>query len=77
MMDLQEMGCENMDWIVLAQERDSCEGGNEPTCSAIYGDFLTDRIPVSFSGRTALQGVSESVVSKSKGCFHRVTIQLQ
>jgi len=23
-MDLQEMGCEGMDWINVAQDRDSC-----------------------------------------------------
>jgi hypothetical protein len=36
-MDLREIGCDGMDWIDLAQDRDqwrgSCERGNEPPCS--------------------------------------------
>jgi hypothetical protein len=29
-----------MDWIKLAQERDSCECGNEPSDSIKYGESL-------------------------------------
>jgi len=37
-MDLQEMGCEGMDWIEPAQDRDKC--GNETSDSIKYGEFL-------------------------------------
>jgi hypothetical protein len=32
-MDLVEVGWGNVDWIGLAQHRDSCEFGIEPSCS--------------------------------------------
>jgi hypothetical protein len=32
-MDLQEVGCGGMDWIVQARDRDRCECGNEPSVS--------------------------------------------
>ena len=42
-MDLQEVGCEGMDWIKLAQDRDvmaTCECSNEPSGSIKCGEFL-------------------------------------
>ena len=32
-MDLREVGYDGRDWINLAQDRDQCEGGNEPPSS--------------------------------------------
>jgi hypothetical protein len=37
-MDLQEVGCEGMDWIELAQG--TCECGNEPSGCVKCGEFL-------------------------------------
>jgi len=42
-MDIQEVGCEYMDWIGLAQDRqvaEACECGNEPSGSVKCGEFL-------------------------------------
>ena len=39
-MDLEEVGCGSMDWIDLAQNRDSCECDNEPSGSLTRGEFL-------------------------------------
>ena len=40
-MNLQEVGCEVMGWIDLAQDRaGSCECGNEPSGSVKCGEFL-------------------------------------
>jgi hypothetical protein len=43
-MDLQEMGCEGLDWIELAQYRErvagNCECGNEPSGSIKCGKSL-------------------------------------
>jgi hypothetical protein len=42
-MDLQEVGCQDMDWIELAQDRQvagTCECGNEPLGSRKCGEFL-------------------------------------
>ena len=43
-IDHQEVGCEGMDWIELAQDTEqvegSCECGNEPSSSIKCGEFL-------------------------------------
>jgi hypothetical protein len=39
-MDLHEVECGDMDWIELAQDRDTCECGNEPLGSIKCGEFL-------------------------------------
>ena len=40
-MDLQEVGGGCEDWMELAQNRDTCEYGDEPSCSKNAGNFLT------------------------------------
>jgi len=41
-MDCREIGCNDVDWIHLAQDRDqgSCEHGNEVLASIKVGKFL-------------------------------------
>jgi hypothetical protein len=42
-MDLQEIGCEGMEWIELAEDRQvvgTCKCGNEPSGSIKCGEFL-------------------------------------
>ena len=40
-MDLQEVGGSCGDWMDLAQDRDRCEYGDEPSGSETAGNFLT------------------------------------
>jgi len=62
-MDLKEVGCVYMDWIGLAQDRDSWRTPGSAVMnlrvSRNAGNFLTSCKPVSFSRRTLHHGVSK------------------
>ena len=60
-MDLQEVGCEGVDWIELAQDRDMRRTLVNAVMNIRFpqnvGNFLTSRKSVSFSRSTLLHGV--------------------
>jgi hypothetical protein len=62
-MNIQEVGLEGMDWIKLAQDRDSCQALVNPIMNLRVpqnaGDFLTRRKPVSLSRMTLLHEASK------------------
>ena len=64
--DLQEVGCEYMDWIGLAQDRDRWRTLESAVMNLRVpwnaGNFLTSCKPVSFSRRTLHHAVSKYVM---------------
>jgi hypothetical protein len=65
MKDLQEVGCGDIDWKVLAQDRDRwwalVNFAMNLWVPLNAGNFLNSCKPISFSRRTLLHGVSERV----------------
>jgi hypothetical protein len=39
-MNLREIRCEDMDWIHLAQDRDFCKYGNQPSGSIKFWEIV-------------------------------------
>jgi hypothetical protein len=59
MMDIQKVGCEGMDWIGLAQDRNRWRAIVNAVMNLRVQYFLTICKPVSFSRRTLFHGVSK------------------
>jgi hypothetical protein len=57
-MDLQEVECEGMDWIDLAQNRDKRRALVNVVMNFVV-NFLTSLQTVSFSAKSVLHGITE------------------
>jgi hypothetical protein len=55
-MDLRELELDVIDWIHLAEDRDSCEYGSEPSGSIKWGNpSVTERLVASQEGLASME----------------------